>query len=154
MKIIKRIVVCIDFSVYSPDILEYAAGVAERTSAEIIAVNVINKRLIESLKNEFDESNYRTFSLEKFTGDEMEKRTRHLDELISQWVSKKVTTRTIIRTGVPFEEILKAVDDEEADLLVISSRGRSNFQDYMFGTTAEKIFRHSPVPVLSLNLTK
>ena len=38
MKIIKRIVVCIDFSVYSADLLEYAAGVAERTSAEIIAV--------------------------------------------------------------------------------------------------------------------
>ena len=154
MKIIKRIVVCVDFSVYSSDIMEYAAGVAERTSAEIVVVNVINKRLIEALKNEFDENNYRTFSLEKFTADETRKRTLHLEELISQWVSKKIPTKIIIRTGVPFEEILKVADEEKADLLVISSKGRTNFKDYMFGTTAEKIFRHSLVSVLSLNLRR
>ena len=115
---------------------------------------VINKRLIESLKNEVNESDNRTFSLKNFTDDEIGKRTGHLDELLGQWVSKKVATRIIIGSGVPFEEILKVVDAEEADLVVISSRGRTNFQDYMFGTTAEKIFRHSPVPVLSLNLRR
>lgn len=154
MKIIKRIVGCVDFSVYSPDILEYAAVVAERTSAEIVVVHVINKRLIESLKNELHESEYSSISLEKFTDDERRKRSLLLDDLISQWVPNKIATKTIIRIGVPFEEILKVVDEEEADLLVISSKGRTNFQDYMFGTTAEKIFRHSLVPVLSLNLRK
>jgi hypothetical protein len=48
--------------------------------------------------------------------------------------------------------VYSLVDEEEADLVVISSKGRTNFQDYMFGTTSEKIFRHCPVSVLSLNL--
>lgn len=152
MKIIKRIVVAIDFSIYSPQILEYAAELAERTSAEIVAVNIINKKLFETVQKEFDDDHLCKFSLEKFINDETRRRTEKLDALISQWVSKQVSTRTIIRGGVPFEEILKVADDEDADLLVINSKGRTNFQDYMYGTTSEKIFGHSPVSILSLNL--
>ena len=154
MKIIKRIVIGIDFSLYSPQVLEYAAEIAEQTSAEIVAVNVINKRLYDSLKKEFAADHLSTFSLEKFINDERRKRTEKLDDLTSQFLPKKVAVRTIIRSGVPFQEILKVVEEEEADLLVISSRGRTNFQDYMYGTTSEKIFRHSPMSILSLNLMR
>lgn len=79
-------------------------------------------------------------------------RTVNIDDLFRQYVVKKVAIRTIIRSDVPFEEILQVVTDEEADLVVISSKGRTNFQDYMFGTTSGKIFRHCPVSLLSLNL--
>ncbi|MGB3211379.1 MAG: universal stress protein [Desulforhopalus sp.] len=152
MKTIKRIVVGVDFSAYSPEILEYAAGVAERTSAEIVAVNIINKRRIEDIVTAINDQQLYGQVLEKLINDETKRRTKNLNDLISQWVPKQVSARTIIGRGVPFEEILKVVDDENADLLFISSRGRTNFQDYMFGTTAEKIFKHSPVSVLSLNL--
>ena len=154
MKNIKRIVVGVDFSVYSPKVLEYAAESADRISAEIVAVNVINKRRIEeTITATHDEDLFKQI-LESYVKDETEKRKIKMDDLIDQWVPKTVSFRTIIRSGVPFEEILKVVDEENADLLVISSRGRTDFQDYMFGTTAEKIFRYSPVSVLSLNLMK
>ena len=55
MEILKRIVVAIDFSVYSPQILEYAGELAERTSAEIIAVNIINKKMTRSILEFLDE---------------------------------------------------------------------------------------------------
>ncbi len=153
MKAIDLIVVGIDFSDYSPEILKYASSVAELHSAEIVAVNVINKRQIESLEEAFSDERPHTFSLQKFLSDETGKRTRDLDDLLKQWVSKKVSARAIIRPGIPFEEILKVVDEEDADLLVINSRGRSTFRDYIYGTTAEKIFRHTPVTLLSLNLS-
>ncbi len=76
----------------------------------------------------------------------------NMADLISEVMSPKVAIRTVIGSGIPFEEILKVIDEEDAELLVISSRGRTNFQDYMYGTTAEKLFRHSPVSILSLNL--
>jgi len=154
MKAIKRIVVCIDFSVYSSEILEYAAGVAERNSAEIVAVNVINKRQIESIKEAINNEQLRTRLLSDFINDQTEKRIKNMDDLFNQWVPKQVSTKIIIKSGVPFEEILRVVDGENADLLVISSKGRTNFEDYMFGTTAEKVFRHCPVPILSLNVKK
>ncbi len=153
MKTIKLIVVGVDFSDYSPEILEYASSIAELHSAEIIAVNVINKRQIESLEEAFNSEHSKTFSVKKFLSDETRKRTRDLDDLIKKWVAEQVSTRATIRTGVPFEEILKVVDEENADLLIINSRGRSTFRDYIYGTTAEKIFRHSPVSLLCLNLS-
>ena len=152
MKMIERIVAAIDFAIYSPRILEFSSGIAERSSAEIVAVNVINRRLYDALENEFRDDQLPAFSLEEFINNETYKRLNKLNDLISQWVSPKVSIRTIIRRGVPFEQILKVLDNEKADLLIVNSRGRTNFGDYMYGTTSEKAFRHSPVSVLSLNL--
>lgn len=152
MKTIKRIIVGVDFSLYSPVILKYAADIAEKNTAEIVAVNVINRRQIEYLEKAINNEQPQTFSLEKFITDQTSERTRKLGHLINTNVSKQVPTKIIIRSGEPFEEILDVADDEKADLLIISSKGRTNFRDYMFGTTAEKIFRHSPVSLLSLNL--
>jgi len=152
MNRIKRIAVGVDFSVYSPRVLKYAAESAERMSAEIIAVNVFNqRRMKEAIGMIHDEETCRKI-MDTYVNDEMEKRNIKMNALINSSMPKEVSYRTIIRTGMPFEEILKVIDDEDANLLIISSRGRTDFQDYMFGTTAEKLFRHAPVSVLSLNL--
>ncbi len=152
MKTLQRIVAAIDFSTYSPQILEYAADVAARNSAELVAVNIINKRLFESVQKEYEDDHLCVFSLDKFILDQTRTRTTELNALIDQWVPKEIATRVIIRSGVPFEEILRVVEEEQGDLLVINSKGRTNFQDYMYGTTSEKIFSHSPISILSLNL--
>lgn len=149
---IKRIVVGIDFSSYSSRVLEYAAKSAERMSSEIIAVNVINKRQIEDTLTVIHDEEMSQQIMESYVTDETEKRKIKMNALIKKFVPKGVSYRTLITSGVPFEEILKVIDDEGADLLIVSSRGRTNFQDYMFGTTAEKVFRYCPVSVLSLNL--
>lgn len=152
MKEIQKVIAGIDFSVYSARVLEYAAVVAERNMAEIVAVSVINKRQIDHIREICEEDKPTNLTLEKFLNDETRRRMADMEELFGRMVPKTVPARTLIRTGVPFEQLLQVVDEEQADLMVISSRGRTNFQDYMFGTTSEKVFRHCPVPVLSLNL--
>ncbi len=152
MKNIHKIITGIDFSVYSTRIMQYAAGLAERNQAELIAVSVINKRQIDYIKEVCKHEDPGTITLKKFINDETRRRTVNIDDMIRQSVPKTVSSRTIIRCGVPFEEILKVVADEDADLVVISSKGRTNFHDYVFGTTSEKIFQHCPVSLLSLNL--
>jgi K+-sensing histidine kinase KdpD len=64
MKSIKRMVVGIDFSIYSERGIEYAAWAAERDFAEIVAVSVINKRQIEHIKRICART--RTITLKKF----------------------------------------------------------------------------------------
>jgi len=113
---------------------------------------VINKRQIDHIRTICQDEDPGTITVTKFINDETGRRIHKMDDLICQWSSRAVAARTIIRIGVPFEEILKVVDELGADLVVMSSKGRTNFQDYMFGTTSEKIFRHCPVSVLSLNL--
>ncbi|MEE4243672.1 MAG: universal stress protein [Desulfopila sp.] len=151
-KPLQRIAVAVDFSQYSEDVLEYGAEIAARSSAELVAVNVINMQRVESIRKAFNQEHPDAFSIEKFLHDETGKRMANLGDLLRKWVPKNVQRRAVVRIGVPSEEMLKAVDDEQVDLVVMNSKGRTNLKEYLFGTTAEKIFRHCPVPVLSLNM--
>ncbi|MFU8770301.1 MAG: universal stress protein, partial [Desulfotignum sp.] len=46
------------------------------------------------------------------------------------------------------ECILKTADAEDVDLIVIANKGRGNLARVLFGSAAEKVFRHSKVPVV------
>ena len=61
--------------------------------------------------------------------------------------------RIEIVEGVPFEEILKCIDVERVDLVIMGNKGRSNLASTLFGSTAEKVFKYSNVPVVSVRNT-
>ena len=150
MRQIEKIAVALDLSVYSQGILEYALTVARRTSAELVLVNVINRRSLEAAKQAFNAEHPGGFSMDKFVGDDVKRRRRQITELVAECGAGNDPVRIVIRTGVPFEEILNAVEEEEVDLLVMGPKGRTNLPGFLSGSSAEKLFRHSPVPVLSV----
>jgi nucleotide-binding universal stress UspA family protein len=51
-------------------------------------------------------------------------------------------------TGDPASEILKLIEKEKPDLIVMSTQGKRGH--FSFGSVAEKVVRHSPVPVLTV----
>lgn len=58
------------------------------------------------------------------------------------------TARGMITDGVASEEILDCGRKYEVDLIVMSTHGRSGISRFFFGSVAEKVSRHSPIPVL------
>ena len=148
MEAIKKIMVAIDLSEYSRDILEYAGTLAESVKSELIIVNVINNRDIEALQKAAMETD--AFSVKEWLSRQKEERQALIEKLIEETGCSHLPNKIVFREGVPFRELLKAVDEEGADLLALGAKGRSNMPGELVGSTAEKICRRCPVPILSL----
>jgi nucleotide-binding universal stress UspA family protein len=63
---------------------------------------------------------------------------------------KGVTVRTIVSTGNAADEIIKAADDTGADLIAMSTHGRSGLKRLAFGSITDKVLHHSRIPVLTV----
>jgi len=160
MKNINKIMVGIDFSSYSKDILAYAARLAEKFQAELIIVNVINKRDIDTIlkvaEGQFDRKieKYVEKTAEEYTKKVKEDRTRQMEKIIDEIGCSNLNIQKVFRVGVPFQELINAIKDEGADLMVMGQKGRSDLTDVLFGSNAEKVFRRCPIPLLSVRPDK
>jgi nucleotide-binding universal stress UspA family protein len=55
-----------------------------------------------------------------------------------------------LKTGQPWSAILEAIDETQADLVVMGTHGRRGLSHVLLGSVAEKVVRLSPVPVLTV----
>jgi nucleotide-binding universal stress UspA family protein len=156
MQPIHKVMVACDFSEHAIKVLGYAARLAAALKAQILLVNVINQRDVDAVKSAFfqkaltnEESSVETILIRQ-----RQERATLMQELIEEAGCGHLPIKKIFRSGIPFEEISRVAAEETADLVVIGSRGRGTLTEAFFGTTAEKIFRHSPVPVLVVRVTE
>lgn len=157
MKQLKKIMVACDFSDYSEETLAYAATLADNAeSAELVAVNVINQRDVDTIlkvaQGQFNRSveKYIEQSAKDFVKNVTEERSGKLDEMIAAVGCDHLSVKKVFRTGEPFLELLKAIEKEKPDLMVMGPKGRNNITGVLFGFVAEKMFRRCPVPLLSV----
>jgi nucleotide-binding universal stress UspA family protein len=57
---------------------------------------------------------------------------------------------THVVPGIPYDEIIKKGLDISADLIVVGTHGRTGLDHVLFGSTAEKVVRKSPIPVMTI----
>jgi nucleotide-binding universal stress UspA family protein len=81
----------------------------------------------------------------------MDKRAvEELDKLAKKEIPSDVVVKTIVKTGKPFIEIIETAADEDVDLIIIATHGHTGVEHILFGSTAEKVVRKAPCPVLTL----
>lgn len=160
MKSFHKIMVGCDFSKYSRETLECAVALTDELQADLIIVNVINKKEIDTIlrvaEGQFDRK------IEKYvekTAHEYETRvkadrTRQMEKLIEEIGCAHLSIKKVFKVGVPFQELISAIEDEGADMLVMGQKGRSDLAGVIFGSTAEKVFRRCPIPLLSVRSKK
>ncbi len=68
--------------------------------------------------------------------------------------AKGIRVDTRVRRGLPAEEIVAAALEEGADLIAMSTHGRSGLGRLLFGSVAEAVLRHSEVPVFLMRATE
>lgn len=141
---IKKVLVPIDFSDYSKSALKYAVNFTKSFNAEIILIYVVEPVIyppdfsmgqiaMPSINTEWDDR----------AKDELAK-------LAKNEISGFNSVKTVIKTGKPFVEIIETAKEEDVDLIIIATHGHSGVEHILFGSTAEKVVRKAPCPVLTL----
>jgi len=139
---LKKILVPIDFSEHSRKALQYAIPFAQQFGASIDLVYVVEPTVYPA---DFSFGQVGFPAIE----DELRKRgAEELDDLIRKDIGKRVPAKRAIRTGKAFYEILLYAKEEKIDFIVIATHGHTGIEHALFGSTAEKVVRKAPCPVL------
>jgi nucleotide-binding universal stress UspA family protein len=123
----RRILVTTDFSDGTPDALAYAFSVAQENDSRLTLLHVAHEPTANPLIKEVEKQLYDLVPAEALN-----------------WCD--VDTR--VETGVPYRIILKTIQDEGIDLLVMNIHGKGMLDRALVGSTAERVVRVAPCPVM------
>ena len=139
---IRTILVPIDFSIHSRNALKYAVPFAEKFGAALRLVYVVEPTIYPADLG---------FGQVVLPGVEEELREKGEDELrslVDREIGRRVKSSSVVRSGNPHQEILREAEDAGVEMIIVATHGHSGVEHMLFGSTAERIVRRSPVPVL------
>ena len=139
------ILVPVDYSPSSEFAFEYALELAEKFEARVCLLHVVENRT----SRDFD-----AFPLTARRGATRASARRKLVEFAKAGGHPYITVFPEVRFGEPWDEIVAAARKENADLIVISTRGLTGLKHVLMGSVAEKVVRHAHCPVLVLRDTR
>lgn len=131
-----NIMVPIDFSEQSRHALEHAASLARESGATLLVVHV------KEPPHYFPPTGSGIYADPNHT-----KEGKRLADFVPRGLG--VHCEYQIRIGDPADEIVKVVEDEDVDLIVMGTHGRSGISRMLMGSVAEAVVRQAPCPVLT-----
>ena len=137
---IRKILVPTDFSPASKKAFSYALRFAGEPSSKIVLLHVLEPETPLTLAGRTGTAFYE----EELAA--VEKDLRALAH--SAGAAGIAGTRSIVRTGVATHEIVEAAKELDVDLIVIATHGFTGWKHFAIGSTAERVARAAPCPVL------
>ena len=152
MSEIKKVMVALAFSPYSAEEFAYASNLAAALDAELLAANVINERDVSAVSH-IAAMGYKLDSETYLKGLTKERQAK-LEEMIAAAGYPKDRLSVVFKVGNPVDELLKIIIEENADLVIMGIKGRTDLEYLFVGSVAEKLFQRSPVPIISFRDAK
>ena len=142
---IKRILFPIDFTENSSKLLPYVLSIAAKYDAMIYLLHVVE-----------DFSQWGGFYVphipsDRFKEEAMKGAERTLDTACTEQLQGCPNFQRRILFGDPAQQILKTIESERIDLVIMGTHGRKGLEHVFFGSVAENVVKKSPAPVLSIN---
>ena len=130
---------------YSLKILPYVLSMSEKYNSTIYLLHVID-----------DISKWGGFymphiSLDLYQKEAMEAAEKFMDKVCEKQMKGCPNFERRILSGDPAAKILKTIDSEAVDLVVMGTHGYKGLEQAIFGSVARKVVKSSPVPVLTIN---
>jgi universal stress protein A len=146
MKRFEKILLAIDFSDYSEVACEYALTLAKSFNSSLLVLHVINEPV-----------DLRGFYVPHISFEQLEQEievgaVKMLETFCNENIKEFSEFETSVVTGVPYEEIIRVATEQKISLIVIGTHGRAGLDHLIFGSTAERVVRSAPCPVLTIRL--
>lgn len=137
---IRNVLVAVDFSAPSLEAIRFALPLLKQFGAALHLIHVC-------------EPDYPLSSLAAMPliVPELEVGTRvrrHLKDVAKQHGMELRRENIHVLRGRPFEEICRLARDRAIDVIVVATRGNTGLKHLTLGSTAERVVRYSPCPVL------
>jgi nucleotide-binding universal stress UspA family protein len=139
---LERILVPMDFSSASEQALDYAVTLAVKFEARITLIHVV-----EIIAGPMDPT-YGYVPLDD--GPLVAASASRLEKIASEKIPAALLESTLGRSGTPYQQITDVAKELNMDLIVISTHGYTGLMHVLMGSTAERIVRHAPCPVLTV----
>jgi nucleotide-binding universal stress UspA family protein len=145
---LQAVLVATDFSECAAAAFQMAQILARPFSSKLILLHVINQRLVEQLSGHLGES------ADALLPGFRERAQQQLDEFLKAVKASPLEVESLVAVGLPFQEIAVVARDLAVDLVVMGGygQGRGPLEEVFFGSTAEKVVRILPCPVLCVPL--
>jgi len=138
----KRILVPLDFSPPSKRAMRFAREWATLFGAEVCLLHVIEPTTVV---REFG-----TAPVGAVRRDITSKVKVALEEFARTEFPTPISVTVAVRKGKAFDEIAAVARDIHADIIIIATHGHTGVKHVLLGSTAERVVRHAPCPVLAL----
>lgn len=135
---IKHILVPVDFSEASLESFDHAVDLAKRYEAQILLMHVV-------------EPIYYAVPVAEVLAEQKAFARSELERLAARLAARGVACHTLLCVGIPHVEIVNAARGDAADMIVMTTHGRTGFSHLMMGSVAEKVVRTAECPVLTVH---
>ncbi len=146
-----KILLPTDGSEYAERAAKHAIWIASKSDAEILALNVVDTSSLIGLPAED-----LTFRVTEILKEEAHKSLNHIESLVEEFKKEKGIDKDIklikeSKEGSPADVILKTVEEEGVDLIVMGTSGKHGLDRFLLGSVTEKVVRSANCPVLAVH---
>jgi nucleotide-binding universal stress UspA family protein len=145
MIILRRILFPTDLNESSGEAMAYACELVNRFDAELHLLHVLHELTATVPETELAVAVWGDYQREM-----RESAERALKGLRCSGLREEKIALRSDRFGSPANEIVQYAKDNDIDLIVIGTRGRSGLAHVLLGSVAERVVRHAPCPVLTV----
>lgn len=140
----KKILVPLDGSPLAEAVLPHAQALAKSEDAEIVLLRVPLTPNIEFLS--------RNPTIAEKMIEDVEKQTEgYLQAEVEILKKNGAKVSSIMREGSIPETILAIADETHADVIAMSTHGRSGIQRWLMGSVADRVVHHAHIPVMLIH---
>ena len=139
-EIYKKILIATDGSEKGRKSINYGIELARLSDAKVYVAYVVDTASFESIP--MDGGWEMMYEL-------LEKEGREITSTVSDLVKgSNVDVESHVLEGHPSHEIIEFAENNDIDLIVLGTQGKSGFDRFLLGSVAEKVLRNSKVPVM------